>query len=158
MSSFAIRPYRSKDEGEVITLWEECGLIVPHNNPWRDIERKRQVDPDLFFIGKLGGRLVATCMAGYDGHRGWINYLAVAKDCRRQGLATIMMKHAESMLREAGCPKLNLLVRTTNREVIAFYEAIGFEVDEVVSMGKRLIPDTPDADGADPESSEFRLH
>lgn len=136
-----IRPYRSEDETDVIDLWRECGLVVPHNNPNRDINRKLAVNPEWFLVGVHDGRIVATCMAGYEGHRGWINYLAVSPGHRRLGLAARIMKEAESLLKQAGCPKINLQIRTSNNDVIAFYESIGYSKDEVVSMGKRLVPD-----------------
>ena len=92
-------------------------------------------------MGEAGGRIVAATMAGYDGHRGWINYLAVAPDCRRRGYASMLMRVAERKLLELGCPKINLLIRAENAAVRGFYESLGFGMDDVVSMGKRLIPD-----------------
>lgn len=136
-----IRAYRETDKPPVIDLWRRCGLVVPHNDPERDIERKCRVDPDLFLVGTLGGTVVATCMAGYEGHRGWINYLAVDPDHRRLGIATALMDAAESALRRRGCPKINLQVRATNAAVIAFYERMGFARDDVLSLGKRLESD-----------------
>lgn len=138
-----IRPFQDADEAAVIALWESCGLVVPQNNPGADIARKLRVNPEWFLVGEVEGVVVASCMAGYEGHRGWINYLAVHPDLRRQSLARQMMEHAERLLREAGCPKINLQVRKTNAAVIAFYESIGFSVDEVVSLGKRLQRDAP---------------
>jgi ribosomal protein S18 acetylase RimI-like enzyme len=143
MGDLRIRPYRREDETEVIDLWLECDLVVPHNNPIRDIERKLGVDPEWFVVGVLDGKIVASCMAGYEGHRGWINYLAVSPRYRRKGYAARMMDHVECKLRAAGCPKINLQIRTSNDEVIRFYQAIGYTVDPVVSMGKRLEPDEP---------------
>ncbi|MEJ2037663.1 MAG: GNAT family acetyltransferase [Desulfosarcinaceae bacterium] len=136
-----IRPFKPEEEKEVIALWQTCGLVVAHNNPARDIARKRAVNPEWFLVGLLDGRLAATCMAGYEGHRGWINYLAVLPDCRRRGLATAMVREAEQLLKEAGCPKINLQIRETNETVIAFYSKIGYTRDPVISMGRRLIPD-----------------
>ncbi|MDI1310894.1 GNAT family acetyltransferase [Prosthecobacter sp.] len=138
-----IRPFQPADEEAVIALWEVCGLVVPQNDPVADIARKLRVNPEWFLVGEVEGVVVASCMAGYEGHRGWINYLAVHPDQRRQSLARQMMEHAERLLREAGCPKINLQVRKTNAEVIAFYESLGFAVDEVVSLGKRLQRDAP---------------
>ena len=135
-----IRPVRAGDEDAVVRLWEVCGLVVPQNDPRRDIQRKRRVGGELFLVGCLDGAIVATVMAGYEGHRGWINYLAVDPARRRRGLGRAMMAAAEQRLREAGCPKINLQVRSANTGVIAFYERIGFGVDEVVSLGKRLSP------------------
>ncbi len=86
-------------------------------------------------------RLVASVMAGFDGHRGWVNYLAVAPDRKRSGLGRALMAHVEARLQERGCPKLNLQVRASNQEAVAFYRRLGYSVDEVVSMGKRLIAD-----------------
>lgn len=138
-----IRPYQRDDERAVIELWIDCGLVAPWNNPKRDIERKLRVNAEWFLVGVHEGRLVATCMAGYEGHRGWINYLAVSPSHRRQGIGATMMAEAESRLRAAGCPKINLQVRVTNQEVIEFYRSIGFSDDHVLSMGKRLEPDEP---------------
>ena len=137
-SKLHIRPYRSEDREGVVNLWKACGLVVPHNDPWRDIERKCRVNPEWFIVGVLAGKLVASCMAGYEGHRGWINYLAVSPDFRREGFATQLMQEAEALLIKAGCPKINLQVRETNKEVIAFYESLGFTNDRVISMGKLL--------------------
>ena len=138
-----IRPYRDGDEATVLALWKTCGLVVSHNDPRKDIRRKLQVNPEWFLIGELGGTIVATCMAGYEGHRGWINYLAVSPDVQRQRIATRMMELAERLLRNAGCPKINLQIRSANAQVIAFYQNIGFKIDNVISMGKRLEKDEP---------------
>ena len=143
MPKLHIRPYQTADEDAVIALWQACGLVVPQNNPKRDIARKLRVNPEWFLVGELDGKIIAACMAGYEGHRGWINYLAVHPDHQRQGHARELMKHAETSLRATGCPKINLQVRSTNTAVIAFYESIGFSVDPVVSMGKRLEHDAP---------------
>ena len=143
MENLEVRPYHPGDEKEVVDLWYECDLVTPQNNPRRDIERKLKVNPDWFLVGILEGKVVATCMAGYEGHRGWINYLAVSPQYRRQGIATLMMNQAESRLRAAGCPKINLQIRETNKEVIQFYKSIGYAKDLVVSMGKRLEYDVP---------------
>jgi ribosomal protein S18 acetylase RimI-like enzyme len=138
-----IRSYQPGDTKPVIDLWRECNLLVPHNNPLRDIERKLRVNPEWFLVGLLEGKLVATCMAGYEGHRGWINYLAVSPPCRRQSIGRRMMQEAERLLKKAGCPKINLQVRESNSEVIRFYERIGYSNDHVLSMGKRLKADPP---------------
>jgi len=138
MNDLVIRSYRPQDEAAVVQLWLQCNLIVPQNNPRRDIQRKLQVNPEWFLVGVMGGHIVATCMAGYEGHRGWINYLAVSPHHRRQGIGRKIMEEAERLLSSAGCPKINLQVRETNRDVIKFYERIGYTRDLVVAMGKRL--------------------
>ena len=139
--SIEIRPFDLSDENGVVQLWTDCGLVVPWNDPHRDIRRKLKVRPDLFLVGRSDGRIIATVMAGYDGHRGWINYLAVSPHHRRAGVGKRMMKEAEDRLRAAGCPKINLQVRSTNAGVIEFYKKIGFTTDDVASLGKRLESD-----------------
>lgn len=136
-----IRPYESGDEMQVVQLWTACGLVVPWNNPHRDIRRKLDVQPELFLVGCLADKIVATVMAGYDGHRGWINYLAVHPDHEHTGFGRRMMDEAEIRLRAIGCPKINLQVRRTNAKVIEFYKKIGYTLDDAVSFGKRLEPD-----------------
>lgn len=133
-----IRPFQTQDEAAVVSLWQRCDLIRPQNNPLKDIRRKLEVRPDLFLVGVLDGRIVACVMAGYEGHRGWLNYLAVDPEHQRHGLAQAIVAEAERLLREAGCPKINLQIRTSNHGVIEFYRRLGYAVDDVVSMGKRL--------------------
>ncbi len=138
-----IRTYKPKDEPQIIALWKQCNLIAPLNNPKRDIERKLNDSPDLFFVGEADSQIIASCMAGYDGHRGWIYYLAVKQDLRRDGIALKIMKYAEQYLRRMGCPKIDLMVRKSNKEVISFYHKIGYQDDPVTVLSKRLIDDDP---------------
>jgi ribosomal protein S18 acetylase RimI-like enzyme len=133
-----IREYQTRDEDAVIKLWEECSLLVPWNDPAKDIHRKLKVDPDLFLVGELSASIVATVMGGYDGHRGWINYLAVSPCHQRKGYGRQLMEYVESRLRNMGCPKINLQVRESNTDIIAFYKAIGFGHDKVIGLGKRI--------------------
>ena len=141
LSVMKIRCFVKGDETQVLSLWQECDLIAPQNDPLKDIERKLRRDGENFLVGELSGLLVATCMVGYDGHRGWINYLAVSPAFRRRGYGAKMMSRAEVLLRELGCPKINLQVRAANSAVIRFYRSIGFDMDEVVSLGRRLESD-----------------
>ena len=133
-----IRAYTQQDKEDVISLWDECGLVVPRNNPAKDIERKLKVDPELFLVGLRENAVVATVMGGYEGHRGWINYLAVKPAQQRKGYGQAIMQAVEALLIKKGCPKINLQVRKTNESVIAFYAAIGYSNDNVVGLGKRL--------------------
>jgi ribosomal protein S18 acetylase RimI-like enzyme len=133
-----IRVYRSSDRAQVIALWEACGLVVPWNVPAEDIAAKLAFQPALFFVAERDGRVVASVMAGYEGHRGQINYLSVHPDLQGTGLGKKLMAHAEARLRELGAPKINVQVRRTNAAVIAFYEALGYGVDDTVNLGKRL--------------------
>lgn len=138
-----IRPFHPADEPAVVALWARCGLTRPWNNPHKDIARKLAVRPDLFLVAEADSAVIGTVMVGYDGHRGWINYLGVDSDCRRRGVGRALMAEAERLLRLEGCPKINLQVRTGNTEVIEFYRQIGFVTDDVVSMGRRLEHDGP---------------
>ena len=136
-----IRAFGKGDEDTVVALWQECGLTRPWNDPRRDIARKLTVQPELFLVGELDGKIIASVMAGYEGHRGWVNYLAVAPEHRRQGFGRVLMQEAEERLLALGCPKLNIQVRNSNAEGLGFYRGIGYVQDEAISLGKRLIPD-----------------
>jgi ribosomal protein S18 acetylase RimI-like enzyme len=139
--SLKVRAYQKEDLDELIALWRQCGLVAAQNNPIKDIERKLEVDPDLFLVGVLDGSLVASVMGGYEGHRGWINYLAVSTSVQGRGYGREMMAIIEQKIRSRGCPKINLQVRSSNASVIAFYQALGYIDDKVVGMGKRLESD-----------------
>ena len=141
-----IRPFQPPDESAVIALWQRCDLVRPWNDPRKDIQRKLAEHPELFLVGLIGDKLIATVMAGYEGHRGWINYLAVGPAHRRLGCGRQLMAEVERLLRTLHCPKINLQVRTGNRSVIEFYQRLGYSVDQVVSLGKRLENDDPSAD------------
>ena len=140
-SSLLIRPFQREDEDALVELWEICELTVPWNNPHKDIARKLQVQPELFLVGILDNSLIATVMGGYEGHRGWINYLAVHPDFQGKGYGQEIMNSIETLLREMGCPKINLQIRRENSKIVSFYQKLGFNYDHVVSMGKRLEAD-----------------
>lgn len=138
---FKIREYQVKDEQQVIDLWYTCDLVVPWNNPKLDIERKLKVNPELFLVGEIEDKVIASVMGGYEGHRGWINYLAVLPDYRGNGYAQKIMIAIEQKLKTIGCPKINLQIRSNNETVIKFYESIGYFNEHMTSMGKRLFDD-----------------
>ena len=138
-----VRPFETADEDAVIALWERCGLTRPWNDPRKDIRRKVRVRPDHFLVGVVNGEVAATVMVGYEGHRGWIQYLGVDPRRQRTGLGRAIMAEAERLLCAEGCPKINLQVRTSNSGAIEFYKRLGFALDDVVSMGKRLEHDGP---------------
>jgi ribosomal protein S18 acetylase RimI-like enzyme len=139
-TDLVVRPFTVEDQVAVIALWHECALVVPWNDPAQDIFLKLQVQPELFLVGLIGNAVIATVMAGYDGHRGWLNYLAVSPECQKRGVGRRMVGAAQTRLAAIGCPKINLQVRASNADVIAFYERLGFSQDNVVSLGKRLSP------------------
>ena len=151
-----IRQFTPADTEAVVAVWESCGLVRPWNDPRRDIARKLTVQPELFLVATespsgpdadphgtdpVGPAVVAAGMAGFDGHRGWVNYLAVRPDLQGSGLGHAFMAEFERLLTDLGCPNVNLQVRAGNEQVIGFYESLGYTDDRTVSMGKRLIPD-----------------
>ena len=136
-----IRAFDIADQAAVIELWQACGLVVPWNDPEKDIARKLKVDADLFLVGESRGEIVATVMGGYEGHRGWINYLAVSPQHQRKGYGRKIMEYVEQRIRLKGCPKINLQIRGTNKQATAFYQAIGYDIENVIGLGKRLEPD-----------------
>ena len=134
-----VRPYCEADEADVVALWTR---VFPDDRPWNQpaayIRRKLAVQRELFLVGVLEQRVVATVLAGYDGVRGWIYHLAVAAAHRRHGVGSAMMRAAEARLHALGCPKINLQIYRTNAEVVRFYERLGYSIEDRLSMGRRL--------------------
>ena len=137
-AGLVVRPFAADDEAAVVALWEAADLTRPWNDPRKDIARKLRVQPEWFLVATVGDEIVGSVMAGYDGHRGWVNYLAVTPDSRRLGFGRALMAEVERVLREAGCPKVNLQIRSANGAAVSFYEALGYTADDVVSLGRRL--------------------
>ena len=140
-SSLLIRPFKEGDEEALVSLWNMCKLTVPWNNPYKDIARKLKVQAELFLVGYLEDKLIASVMAGYDGHRGWINYFAVHPDFQARGYGKQLMHNVENGLRELGCPKINLQIREGNDKVFSYYQKLGFVEEKRINMGKRIEDD-----------------
>jgi len=140
-SSLLIRPFKEGDEEALVSLWKMCKLTVPWNNPYKDIARKLKVQAELLLVGFLEDKLIASVMAGYDGHRGWINYFAVHPDLQARGYGKQLMDNVENGLRELGCPKINLQIREENDNVFSYYQKLGFVEEKRINMGKRLEDD-----------------
>jgi ribosomal protein S18 acetylase RimI-like enzyme len=147
MELIGIRTFEEADQPTVVALWKEVfkysNYSAPHNDPLAIIKHKLAVQPELFWVGLLNGRLVGTIVAGYDGHRGWLYSLAVAPDVRRRGIGTQLMKHAEQMLKSLGCPKINLQVVAANDSAIEVYKKLGYAIEDRISMGKVVHSDEP---------------
>ena len=134
-----IRPYIASDEKAVAALWREVFPDAPAwNEPEKDIKRKLTVQREFFLVAVDGGKLIGTAMAGFDGHRGWVYYVAVSPSHRRRGVGAALMQRVEKDLVEFGCPKLNLQVRSSNEEAKGFYIRLGYQVEDRISMAKRL--------------------
>lgn len=138
-----VRAFEQADTDAVIELWTEAGLTRPWNDPRLDIERKLRVQPELFLVATdpEGVTVLGSVMAGYDGHRGWLYYLATAASHRGRGIARDLVAEAERLLLALGCPKVQLMVREGNEGVLGFYDALGYERFAVANTGKRLIAD-----------------
>lgn len=133
-----VRQFQKSDTDALVQLWERVFPDdPPHNAPAAVIESKLAVD-DLIFVAERGGSLVGACMAGYDGHRGWLYSVAVLSENRRSGVGAALVNHATAALKSLGCIKVNLQIRATNSAVAEFYKSLGFEVEERISMGKRV--------------------
>jgi len=145
VSATQIREFERADTDAVVALWKRCELVVPWNDPYRDIARKMQVGADLFLVATAEQAVVATVMGGYEGHRGWINYLAVDPERRGDGHGARLVRELETRLIAVGCAKVNLQVRIGNEAVIDYYTGLGYKDDRAFSMGKRLIPDGDEA-------------
>lgn len=136
-----IRAFEERDTEMVVSLWQACGLTRPWNDPYRDIARKLTVQRELFLVAEDAGEVVGSVMAGYDGHRGWLYYLAAAPSHRGQGIGRALVERAEALLLELGCPKVQIMVRPENGIVRSFYDDLGFVPFDVWASGKRLIED-----------------
>jgi ribosomal protein S18 acetylase RimI-like enzyme len=133
-----IHKFQEKDKVTLITLWKTVFPDdPPHNEPSKVIDEKLEVD-DLIFIAESGNEIVGACMAGYDGHRGWLYAVAVLPEHRRSGTGSQLVKHAINCIQEHGCTKVNLQIRSTNTKVAAFYKSLGFTPEDRLSMRKRL--------------------
>ncbi len=134
-----IRAYNNNDEPGVVSLWTKIFPNSPHHNNFRgDIKRKSSTQEHLFLVAYHSSRLIGTAMAGFDGHRGWVYYVAVHPNYRLKGLGRKLMSKVESGLEDLGCTKLNLQIRSSNSEVMTFYKKLGYNVEDRVSMGKIL--------------------
>lgn len=132
------RNYFHDDKMDVIDLWNRCGLIIQSNDPEKDIELKMKFQPELFFVATLDNRVIGSVMTGYDGHRGWLNYLCIHPDYRNSGYGRSLVEFAVQQLKKFNCPKVNLQVRNTNTKVIDFYKKLGFYEHEVIGMQLKL--------------------
>ena len=134
-----ISDLRVDHHDDAVGLWRIAGLTRPWNDPYADLARALASPTSTVLAAQdEGGRLLGTAMVGHDGHRGWVYYLAVDPGLRGNGLGRQLMHASEQWLRERGVPKVNLMVRTTNHAVLAFYAALGFEDGKVVVLGKFL--------------------
>ncbi|RKR06821.1 ribosomal protein S18 acetylase RimI-like enzyme [Kushneria sinocarnis] len=136
-----LRPYRNGDEEAVISLWQQCALTRPWNDPHRDIARKCAEDPTLFLVGTIDEQLMASAMAGYDGHRGWLHYLAVAPEWQGRGYGRELIVAVERLLIERGCPRLMMMVRPGQPRLLEYYRELGYDAGDFTTLGKRLIAD-----------------
>ena len=138
MTTLAIAPIADADVASVIALWQACGLTRPWNDPATDIALARRGPNSAVLIGRDGNAIVATAMVGHDGHRGWVYYVATDPERRGKGYGRAIMNAVEDWLREAGMPKLQLLVRRENVAVAAFYQSIGYEEAQTIVFAKWL--------------------
>ncbi len=138
-----VRTFLVEDDAAVLDLWKRCNLAISLSRSDLDIKRTMQTHPELFLVGEEDGRVIATVMGGFDGHRGWVDYLAVDPALQRTGLGETMMAEVEQRLRSLGCPMINIQIDQNDAGLIRFAQAIGYSRDPVVSVSKRLIDDAP---------------
>ena len=145
MSSVVIKRFENRSHrDQVITLWRSVfGEPTAHNRPGLAIDKKVQINDDLFFVALIDDLLVGTTMAGYDGHRGWIYSVAVHPSYRNQGIGSALISYAERALASKGCMKVNLQILQSNKSTSVFYESLGYAVEPRVSMGKLIHENIP---------------
>ena len=145
MKGLEIRQFRIEDTDGVLGVWESAGMIRPGRNPRADIQKKLGHSPESFFVGVQERQIVATVMVGYDGHRGWIYLLAVRPELQRKGIGRAMVEHVEGWLRLRGCLKAKLQIDEDRASVVGFYEKLGYEPQNLISMGRWFLPEGTDA-------------
>ena len=138
-----IEPLEATTIPSLVALWEDCGLTRPWNDAAADARLALEGPASTILGIRNEGALVGSVMVGFDGHRGWVYYLAVAPGHRRSGLARALMAAAEDWLRERGAPAVRLMVRQENALASGFYRALGYETQQVATLGKRLGSDEP---------------
>ena len=143
-----IRPYRADDEEQVVALWHACDLTKDYNPPDCDIAFCVDGPASELFVADDHGRVVGTAMAGHDGHRGWLYYVAVESASRGTGLGRRLVGHAEDWLRGLGVRKVNLIIRDTNTQVRGFYERLGYVVEPRTQMARWLVDKPESGSGA----------
>lgn len=135
------RSMTDQDVAAVTALWQSCGLTRAWNKPEKDIAFARGKPHSDILVGSIDGKVVASIMVGHDGHRGSFYYVAVEPEHQRHGIGAQLIRAGEKWLKDRGVWKVNLLIRQENSDVRGFYERLGYEVNEVMSMGQRLIED-----------------
>lgn len=139
MTTGAVREFREADRPGVVDLWARVFPDdKPRNAPGPMLDRKLAMSDGLVWVAEADGEIVGVVMAGYDGVRGWIYHLAVDEAYRRRGIASALMRAAETELAHRGCPKVNLQVMGDNSSVVALYKRLGFSVEDRISMGRVL--------------------
>jgi len=144
MKGLTIRRFRMEDTDPVLALWKACGIETwERGNPRQTIQKKHSHSPEAFFLGSMGGEVVATVITGYDGLRGWVYRLAVKPELQRRGIGTAMMEKAEGWLRRQGCVKAKLQLEERAADAVGFYRKLGYETQPLVSMSKWFEPAGP---------------
>lgn len=126
------------DREATVALWEAAGLTRPWNDPRSDFDLAVATPTSAILLARDGKTLSGSVMVGFDGHRGWVYYVAVAPDCQRRGIGRVLMRAAEDWLQKGGCPKIQLMVRGDNAQARGFYAALGYDLQDVVTVGKRF--------------------
>ena len=126
------------EAAQTVCLWRDAGLTRPWNDPFADAELALSAEASTVILAFDGWTLAGSVMTGFDGHRGWVYYLAVAEARRRRGVGRALMRAAEQWLQARGAPKLQLMVRADNLAAEGFYEAIGYGREAVSVLSRRL--------------------
>ena len=137
--NFTVRPYVDNDQDDLIRLWEKVFPgAPPHNNPAKDLRIRRDVPPELFLVAIHKDVIIGTVMAGCEGQQGWVYYLGVDPGHRRQGIGSALMKRVEARLLASGCQEISFQVWASKSEVQAFYETLGYQAEDRLTMRKKL--------------------
>lgn len=138
MNDDTITTANMEDCESVVALWHAAGLTRPWNDPRADFALALASPSSTILLKRADSQVVGSVMVGFDGHRGWVYYLATSPDARGHGIGRALMTGAEAWLKARACPKVQLMVRGDNHAARGFYDAIGYDLQDVVTIGRRL--------------------
>lgn len=133
-----IEPASATNKAEVVALWQACELTRPWNDPEADFDLALANPTSTILLARDGASLGGSIMVGFDGHRGWVYYLATDPEQRGRGIGRALMLAGEEWLKARGCPRIRLMVRDDNTQATGFYQAIGYERQDVITLGRTL--------------------
>jgi len=120
---------------QVQDLWRKAGISVGSSDSKEELEIMLKRNPNLFLVGKRNKKIIAVVMGGFDGRRGYVHHLAIDPDFKKKGYGRMMMDNIHKIFLHMGVHKVHLFIEKDNKEVVCFYESLGWEKrDDLIIM------------------------